>query len=135
MLSHSSNYILRNKARSSGTIQSIILEPEEITEAKRLWTVQAQTLLAQETHCNEWKKQFGLFLDHKGIWRYGGRLDNADLQYAAKHSIFQSKHHHLAVLIIRSAHEKVYHNGMKDRSEPNTGLYVQGRSLVSSIIQ
>ena len=67
MLSHSSNYIFRNKARSSGTIQSIILEPEEITEAKRLWTVQAQTLLAQETRFNEWKKQFGLFLDHKGI--------------------------------------------------------------------
>ena len=67
MLSHSSNYIFRNKARFSGTIQSIILEPEEITEAKRLWTVQAQTLLAQETQFNEWKKQFGLFLDHKGI--------------------------------------------------------------------
>ena len=39
-------------------IQSIILEPGEITEAKQLWTVQAQTLLAQETHFNEWKKQF-----------------------------------------------------------------------------
>ena len=50
MLSHSLNYIFRNKARSSGTIQSIILEPEEITEAKRLWTVQAQTLLALRRH-------------------------------------------------------------------------------------
>ena len=66
-LNYSSNYVLRNKARSSGTIQSIILEPEEITKAKRLWTVQAQTLPAQEICFNEWKKQFGLFLDHKGI--------------------------------------------------------------------
>ena len=55
--------------------------------------VQAQTLLAQETHFNEWKKQFGLFLDHKDIWRCGCRSDNADLQYTAKHSIFVSKHH------------------------------------------
>ena len=96
--------------------------------------MQAQTLLAHEIRFNEWKKQFRLFLENKNIWRCGGKLDNTDLQYAAKHSMFLSKHHHLTVLIIRSAHEKVFHNGMEDRSEPNTGLYIQGRSLVSSII-
>ena len=47
--------LLKHKARSTGTIWSIILEPE----AERLWIVQAQTLLAQETCFNEWKKQFG----------------------------------------------------------------------------
>ena len=129
--------LLKHKARSTGTIRSIILEPEEITEAERLWIVQAQTLLAQETRFNEWKRQFGLFLDHKGIWRCGGRLDNADLQYATKHPIFLSKHHHLAVLIVRSAHEKVLHNGVKDTLTQIRAKYwiVQGRSLVKGIIQ
>ena len=55
-----------------------------------------------------------LFLDHMGIWRCGGRLVNAELQYNTKHPIFISKHHHLAVLIVRCAHERVFHNGVKD---------------------
>ena len=99
--------------------------------------MQAQTLLAQETRFNEWKRQFGLFLDHKGVWRCGGRLDNADLQYATKHPIFLSKHHYLAVLTVRSAHEKVLHNGVKDTLTQIRAKYwiVQGRSLVKGIIQ
>ena len=129
--------LLKHKEMFTGTIWSIILEPEEITEAERLWIVQAQTLLAQVTRFNEWKRKFGLFLDHKGIWRCGGRLDNVDLQYATKHPIFLSKHHHLAVLIVRSAHEKALHNGVKDTLTQIRAKYwiVQGRSLVKGIIQ
>ena len=128
--------LLKNKAKSSDTIRPNILEQEEIDEAGTLWIVQVQTSLAQETHFNEWKKQFGLFLDHKGIWRCGGRLDNADFQYATKHPIFLSKHHHLVALIVRSAHEKVSHNGVKDTLTQIRAKYwiVQGRSLVKSII-
>ena len=79
----------------------------------------------------------GLFLDHKGIWRCGCRLDNADLQYAIRHPIFLRKHHHLAVLIVRSAHKKVFHNGVKDTLTQIRTKYwiVQGRSLVKGIIQ
>ena len=128
--------LLKNKAKSSDTIRPNILEQEEIDEAETLWIVQAQTSLTQETHFNEWKKQFGLFLDHKGIWRCGGRLDNADFQYATKHPIFLSKHHRLVALIVRSAHEKVSHNGVKDTLTQIRAKYwiVQGRSLVKSII-
>ena len=90
------------------------LELEEIGEAERQWIIQSQTLLTEEKSFFEWKKQFGLFLDQAGIWRCGGRLGNAELQYDTKHPVFLSKHHHLAVLIVRSAHEKVFHNGVKD---------------------
>ena len=113
------------------------LEPEEIGEAERQWIIQSQTLLTEEKSFLEWKKQFGLFLDQAGIWRCGGRLGNAELQYDTKHPVFLSKHHHLAVLIVRSAHEKVFHNGVKDTLTEVRAKYwiVQGRSLVKSIVQ
>ena len=118
-------------------IHSHNLEPEEIAEAEKLWILQSQTLLTKDKRFVEWKQQFGLFLDQMGIWRCGGRLVNAELQYNTKHPIFISKYHHLAVLIVRGAHERVFHNGVKDTLTEVRAKYwiVQGRSLVKGIIQ
>ena len=113
------------------------LEPEEIAEAEKLWIIQSQTLLTEDKRFGDWKQQFGLFLDPAGIWRCEGRLDNTKLQYDAKHPVFLSKHHYLATLIVRYAHERVFHNGIRDTLTEVRSKYwiLQGRSLVKSIVQ
>jgi len=102
-----------------------------------LWIIEFQRQFGQDRHFDEWKKQFGLFNDEKGIWRCGGRLSNIETPYDTKHPIFLSKQHHLAVLIVRRAHEKVCHNGVKDTLTEVRAKYwiVKGRSLVKGVVQ
>ena len=106
------------------------------SKTERLWIIQSQLQLASDGHFDEWRKQFDLFRDERGILRCGGRLTNSDLQYSTKHPIFLSKQTHLAMLIARKAHEKVLHNGVKDiLTEIRTKYWiVKGRSLVRSVI-
>ena len=113
------------------------LEPEEITEAEKLCIIQFQTLLTEDKRFGVWKQQFGLFVDPAGIWRCGGRLGNAELQYDTKYPVFLGKHHYLATLIIRNVHKRVFHNGIKDTFTEVRSKYwiVQGRSLVKTIVQ
>jgi len=116
---------------------SATLKPEEVAEAERLWLIEVQTQLSQDRHFNEWKKQFNLFNDEKGILRYGGRLSNAELQYGMKHPIFLSKQQHLALLIVRQAHDRVFHNGVRDTLTEVRSKYwiVRVRSLVKNVVQ
>ena len=127
--------LLKTKTEYTGTPG--LPTPGEIAEAERLWVIQSQSQLVNDRHFDEWRKQFDLFCDERGILRCGGRLTNSDLQYATNHPIFLSKQNHLAVLITRQAHEKVLHNGVKDTlTEIRTKYWVvKGRSLVKSIVQ
>ena len=128
--------ILKSRVGSISTLQSPTLGPEEIAEAERLWILEAQSQLAQEGHFNEWMRQYKLFEDEKGILRCGGRLRNAALQYNTRYPIILSKQHHLAVLVVRQAHERVLHNGVKDTLTEVRAKYwiVKGRSVVRSTI-
>ena len=60
------------------------------------------------------RKRSNLFLDEEGLWRCGGRLENADVPFHTKHPILVPRNHHLATLIVRQAHTRVLHNGVKD---------------------
>jgi len=111
-----------------------VLGSEEVSEAERLWIIESHRQFGQDRHFDEWRKQFGLFNDEKGIWRCGGRLRNVETQYDTKHPVFLSKRHHLAVLIVRRAHEKVRHNGVKDEVRAKYWI-VKGRSLVKGVVQ
>jgi len=126
----------RMRPNSSLLYQSLTLTPDEITDAERLWILEAQTQLTQERNFDEWKRQYNLFSDENGILRCGGRLGNSALLYNTKHPVLLSKQHHLAVLVVRQAHEKVFHNGVKDTLTEVRANYwiVKGRSLVRSII-
>ena len=134
-------YVLRfinllKKKPNVGQVSSN-LEPQEIAEAERLWIIQSQSKLMQDKEFDIWKKQFGLFLDQTGIWRCGGRLGNADIPYGTKHPIFLSKQHFLTKLIVKNAHERVMHNGVKDTlTEVRSKFWiVKGRSFIKWIIR
>ncbi|XP_071643027.1 uncharacterized protein [Temnothorax longispinosus] len=51
------------------------------------------------------------YLDNCEILRVGGRLENAQLPEATKHPIILPSTHHVARLIIRDKHQKLFHAG------------------------
>ena len=58
-------------------------------------------------------KKLGLFLED-GLIRCKGRVDNADVTYAAKFPILPPKKHWLTKLLIEEAHELALHGGVQD---------------------
>ena len=131
-------YVLRfvNQLKKTTNERELMLTPEEIAEAERVWIIQSQSKLTRDKQFDIWRKQFGLFLDEKGIWRCGGRLENAAIPYGTKHPVILSKHHFLTTLVVRNAHERVMHNGVKDTlTEVRSKFWiVGGRSFVKSVL-
>lgn len=84
-----------------------------------------------------WRKQFGLYLDERGLRRCRGRLENADLPIATRHPVLLPKHHPLTVLVIREANEWVMHNGIKETLAEVRARYwiLQGRQVVQLSVQ
>ena len=128
---------LKNKVRSRPSSSSTTLTAREISTAESLWIQEAQRQLVEDPNFAVWKKQLELFCDPNGIWRCGGRMSNADLSYSAKHPVLLPRRHPLTVLIVKDAHEKVFHNGVKETLiEIRSRFWIlKGRSLVKSIIR
>lgn len=87
---------------------------DDIEQAERLWIIESQSLLSQDRLFETWKRQFNLFIDDNGVWRCGGRLQNADLPYSTKYPVLLDRRHHLTALIVKDAHGRVQHNGVKE---------------------
>ena len=110
---------------------------EEIANAELLWIVESQRVLEKDRNFEYWKKQFDLFLDQDGVWRCRGRIQNADVPFATKHPTMLHRDHQLTKLIVRSAHERVLHNGVKETlTELRSRFWlVKGRSFVKLIVR
>ena len=128
---------IKDKIRNRPSSSSTTLTAREISTAESLWIQEAQLQLIEDPNFAIWKKQLELFCDPSGIWRCGGRISNADLSYSAKHPILLPRHHPLTVLIVKDAHEKVFHNGVKETLiEIRSRFWIlKGRSLVKAIIR
>ena len=72
-------------------VNSPELTPADLSEAERLWIIDAQSSMVQEQNFPRWKMQFGLFQDESQVWRCGGRLHNANLSFTSKHPVILSK--------------------------------------------
>ncbi len=110
--------------------------PEDLAKAEALWVVESQQVLVKDKNFIQWKKQFDLFQDDHEIWRCGGRIQNADLPFSAKHPALLAKDHFLTALIVRRAHERVFHSGVKATlTELRSQFWiVRGRSFVRQIL-
>ena len=113
-----------------------LLSAQDLSEAEIMWIKENQSTLVLNENFPTWKVQFGLFKDKSGLWRCGGRLQNADLPFSAKHPVLLDRKHHLTQLIINEAHQGVQHNGVKETLTEVRSKYwiVGGRSLVRSHI-
>ena len=113
-----------------------ITEADDIAKTEMLWIIESQALLLKDTNFDVWKKQFELFIDDKGIWRCGGRIGNADVPYSTKFPIFLHKDHHLTKLFVLNAHQRVFHDGVKETlTELRSRFWIlKGRSVVKQTL-
>ena len=93
-----------------------------------------QSALPRSKSFHIWSLQFGLFKDQNGLWRCGGRLENAGVPQTAKHLIFLLKNH-LTELIVKECHTRVMHSGVAATLTELRSKYwvVKGRQLVKML--
>jgi hypothetical protein len=129
-------YVLKFLRILRKEVQSPELTVQDLTEAERMWILESQSSMMEDKNFPMWKVQFGLFKDDDQIWRCGGRLHNADLPFSAKHPVLLNKKHYFTSLIVRNAHQRVQHNGVKETLTEIRARYwiIGGRSLVRLLI-
>ena len=84
----------------------------------------------------QWQEQLDLFVDEKGLWRCRGRIEKANISYTTKYLVLLHNVHHLTALLIKKAHSRVLHNGVKEmltELRSNFGLSKDAVSLRKSI--
>jgi len=107
---------------------------EWIEKAEILWMNAVQEELGSQSPT--WKTQLGCFIDGKGLLRCKGRLKNAPLPYSTHFPLLIPRSHNISVLLIRRAHEQVFHNGVKETLTQLRAQYwiPKGRTQVKQII-
>ena len=118
------------------TVNHDTITAEELAQAESLWIISAQQHSVGEKDFANQKQKFRLFEDDAGVWCCGGRLSNVDVPYSVKHPILLPRTHPLTGLIVRDAHDRVFHNGVKETlTEIRRKFWIpKGRSLVRQII-
>ena len=105
--------------------------------ADELWIAECQRNSVADKNFQQWRRQLDLFQDECGLWRCRGRIQNAAVPYSTKYPILLHKSHHLTVLIVRKAHSRVLHNGVKETlAELRSKFWImKGRSFVKTVIR
>ena len=76
--------VLKHKSTDS----SYELTPNYLARTKKLWIMDCQAVLINNHNFPTWKLQFNLYLDEHQLWRCRGRLQHANLPFAAKLSCY-----------------------------------------------
>ena len=107
-----------------------------LLRAELLWIQSTQSSLQDHSSFKEWRQQLGLFQDEEGLWRCRGRISNASVSYNSKYPILLPANEHFTILVIRKAHERVLHNGVKETLTEVRSRYwiVRGRSAIKRVI-
>ena len=117
------------------TVPSQLLS-EYIVKSEKLWIREIQAQLTTNVKFKNWAREFGVSKDKKGIFRCGGRLDNAELTEMQKHPIMLDSKHHVTRLIVEQSHKRVSHNGIKETlTELRSRFWiVRGRQFVRKVL-
>ena len=128
LLRRSKSLELQQSSQNDG-----ILTASDLDTTLVYWLKKSQSTLLQS---EIWSHQFGLFKDHNGLWRCGGRLENASVFQDAKHPIFLEKNHYLTELIVQECHARVIYSGETATLTELWSKYwvVKGRKLVKKLI-
>ena len=74
--------------------QGLLSNSQLLIRAELLWIRDVQLTLLQEKSFDELRRHLDLFQDGNGLWRCGGRLKLAEVDYGAKHPILLPRDHH-----------------------------------------
>jgi len=103
--------------------------------AEQLWIRDIQSKLVSNTKIKSWEREFGVFVDAKGILRCGRKLGNADLTETEKHPALLDASYHATSIIIQACHERVHHSGVKETlTELRSRWIFRGRQVVRRIL-
>ena len=82
------------------------------------------------------ENQFGLFWDKNGIIKCKGRISKANIPDETKHPILLDTKNALTELIVKEAHNRVFHNGVKETlTELRSRFWIiRGRQFVRKLI-
>ena len=113
------------------------METDEYERAKHLCIQSVQRELQSEPGYEKRAVSLGLYEDVEGIWRCKGRLGRAKLPFDKKFPIIMPRSHHFTELLIRDAHNNVYHNGVKETlAELRSKFWiVKGRQIVKKLLK
>ena len=108
----------KSKQKTSGALTVDELQTAEFAIIKAVqnerFCNEIETLRSKkEIKASSSLRQLSPFLDENQILRVGGRLNNADLPYAAKHQILLPAKHDVSMLIITNAHVECLHGAPK----------------------
>ena len=110
--------------------------PSYLNKAEYIWLRDVQGELVTRGDFSSLQSKLDLFCDDVGIWRCGGRLDKAEMPYSTRHPIILPRSHHYTLLIIRRAHKRVLHSGVKETLTEMRSKYwvVKGRAMVKKVL-
>ena len=106
--------------------------------AETQWIRNAQSVFVKnDKYSKELRVTLGIYFDADRVLKCQGRLNKSQLQDTARNPILLPKEGHLTMLLIKKAHERVKHGGIKDTlTEVRSRFWVlQGRSAVAKIIK
>ena len=108
----------------------------EAETAEILWFKQIQLDLPNHPSFETWKNQFGLFWDKNGIIKCKGRISKANIPDETKHPILLNTKNALTELIVKEAHNRVFHNGVKETLTELCSRFwiIRGRQFVRKLI-
>ena len=112
------------------------LEAEEYAHVEGLWIRSVQNEMRLDGGYEKRTQSLGVYEDESGILRCRGRIGKAKIEFGTRFPILIPTSHHVTELIIREAHEKVYHNGVKETLAEVRARYwiVKGRQNVKKIV-
>ena len=82
-------------------------------------------------------QSLGVYEDAGGFLRCQGRIGKAKIEFGTRFPLLIPTYHYVTELIVREAHENVYHNGVKETLADVRAKYwvVRGRHNVKKIIK
>ena len=112
------------------------LTQNELDLAKLCWIKDCQSQLQNDKRFESWKRHLDLYLDESGVWRCGGRMSKSSLSLAAQNPVLLNKDHLLTRLIVVQAHQRVYHDGVKETLTELRSEYwlVRGRQFIRKVV-
>ena len=112
------------------------ISAEELNAAKKLWICDLQKTISTSVEFNKMKESLGVYEHEDGYLWCKGQLGRGKLPFDTKLPILLPNSHHVTELVVQSAHEKVYHNGVRETLLEIRSKYwiPKGRQTVKRIL-
>ena len=113
------------------------LDASEYESAKGFCIKVEQAKMTSESGFEKRSESLGLYEDDEGFIRCRGRIGKAKIPFVTRFPLILPRDSAFTELIIREAHEKVFHNGVKETLAQVRSAYwiVKGRQLVKKVLK